>query len=422
MNDNTSGPIDLEFETNTKLDSSPRPRESSPSERSPWDFNTSVKISDEPEIRSPDFNPPASTWTLPVRSSAPMSAQDTADKKLIGQLLNFQTSTGYFVFDFFLMDANALFGKNFVEAIKTLKTSNVLIQRPSHNAAILAATIATIVLLEVRYQSCKDLWILTVSKARSYVDVQVPKGDRRLIQIGKSLLLLDSSKSNRDLSTAQHRTSLGHSFSSIIFDDEDQQQPLRGSMSTQADSTVTFPPSLPSIFNKATPPKTAAPTSEAQAPTTTFIPLSRRSFFRDEMKRLRQTKGEADSQSPIIIDNSKKEEASSSARPSRRSWKSIKDFRSSSKIELKSSGLQNTEIPTPNDQPLTTGMTTGLSVPSSTKSKSSFASEQRSWVGLKEEMSGDVDVKGPLAPSPGLVAGGGDLVGRRVALETVPVD
>jgi hypothetical protein len=297
-----------------------------------------------------------------------MSAQDTANKELIGRLLSFQTSTGYFVFDIFLMDANALFGKIFVEAIKTLNTSKVLIQRPSNNAAILAATIATIILLEVRYQSCKDLWILTVSKARSYVDVQVPKGDREdLYKLAKSLLVLDSSK--------------------------------------------------------ATPPKTAAPTSEAQAPTTTISPLSRRSFFgRDGMKRLRQTKGEAESQSPIIIDNSKKEEASS-ARPSRRSWKSIKSFRSSSKIELKSSGLKNTKIPTLNDQPLATGMTTRLSVPSSsTKSKSSFASEQRSWVGLKEEMSGDVDVKGPLTPSPGLVAEGGDLVGRRVALETVPVD
>jgi hypothetical protein len=156
-------------------------------------FNASVELSnDEVEIRSPNFNLPASTWTLLVRSSALKSAQDTANEKLIGWLVNFQASNGSFVFNFVLMDPSAFFGKPFVDAIETLKTSKILVQSSSKNAAILAGTIATIVLLEVRFQSCKDLWVLAASKARLYVDAQIPEDDREdLYKLAKSPLLLD---------------------------------------------------------------------------------------------------------------------------------------------------------------------------------------------------------------------------------------
>jgi hypothetical protein len=357
-------------------------------------------------MQTPHFNAPASTWTILARSSALKSAQDTADEAMVSRLVNFQSFAGSFRFDSSLNEASYLFGNSFLEAIETLQTSKALVQYPPTDPAILAVTVAIIVLLEVRFQSCKDLWTLMVSKAKAYVDGHVPKDHREgLYKLVRNQLLLDSSKSNRDLPVVQHETTLRlESLDLSSNRHEDQHQPLRGF--TQTDSMVTsLSPS--SISNQATP--KAASTSEAQAPTA----LPRRSFLRDGMKIFRQAKGEPES--PTI--NNKKGPSAHSPFPIRRSWKGIKSFRPT-KTEPKSSGLR-TENLAPNPTPLTTGIP-GPSVPSSRKSASSFASTQRSWVGQKEEIPGGV--KASLTPSPALVAEGGDLFGKRVALETVPVD
>jgi hypothetical protein len=344
-------------------------------------------IQPEREIQTPNFNAPASTWTIPARSAALKSAQDTANEAMVNRLVNFQSFAGSFGFDFSLNEANDLFGNSFVQVIETLQTNEALVQYSSTSPAILAATIATIVLLEVRFQSCKDLWTLMVSKARAYVDGHVPKDHREVLyKLAKNQLLLDS---RLDLSSNMH---------------EDKQQPLRGF--TQADSIVTSL-SPPSISNQAAP--KSALTSEAQAPTA----LPRRSFLRDGMKKFRQAKGEPES--PTI--KNKKEPSARSPFPIRRSWKGIKSFHLL-KSEPKSRGLHTEEL-LPNATPLTAG-SPGLSVPSSGKSPNSFASTQRSWVGRKEDTPGDMKV--PSTPSLGLVTEGGDLFGRRVALETVPVD
>jgi hypothetical protein len=106
----------------------------------------------------------------------------------------------------------------------------------------------------------------------------------------------------------------------------------------------------------------------------------------------------------------------------------MKSFRSA-KTEPRSSGLHVKTLP--QKDTLAKNRVPGISVPSSSKNASSFASTQRSWIGQKGEISGPAKLSSvPEATHQILEVGqqklglvdGEDLLGRRIALETVPVD
>jgi hypothetical protein len=130
-----------------------------------------------PEMKAPSHNPPASTSILPIRSHAPKSVEDAADEALVRRLIYFQSFDGSFSLD--LGDLDELFGKRFRLAVQELQTSRVLVGCWLDDPAILAATVAIIILLEDAFQSCKDLWLLMEKKARDYVDLCVPASRRQ---------------------------------------------------------------------------------------------------------------------------------------------------------------------------------------------------------------------------------------------------
>jgi len=111
-------------------------------------------------IYTPWANIPTSTAMLSTDTITPKSAEEREKEELIRKLLVFFSFNGSFKFGN-LEDVKNLLGDDFSQVVCALQG------KIDFN---LAVTMAIIVLLEAKFQSCKDLWSLISKKAREYVN------------------------------------------------------------------------------------------------------------------------------------------------------------------------------------------------------------------------------------------------------------
>jgi len=96
---------------------------------------------------------------LSTNTTTHKSAEEIEKEALIRKLLEFVSFIGSFKFDN-LREVKDLLGDDFSQVVCSLQ---------GEIDFNLAATMAIIVLLETRFQSCKDLWSLVSEKAGEYV-------------------------------------------------------------------------------------------------------------------------------------------------------------------------------------------------------------------------------------------------------------
>jgi hypothetical protein len=300
------------------------------------------------EMKAPSHNPPASTSILPIRSHAPKSVEDAADEALIRRLIIFQSFDGSFLLN--LNDLDELFGKRFRLAVQELQTSGALVDCSPDNPAILAATIAIIILLEEALQSCKDLWLLMDKKARGYVDLRVPRSRRQEL-----------------FAFARERFLWVH---------------IQG--------LITRIPSAAPLSDQST--GRAVSASDAPGPL-----ASRRSLLLEGIKKFRSARPEAEPVTPKTglqksaaaddreettgrpVESPKGPPNSSSS--IRQSWQRMKSFRS--KTEPRTT--PHPETPRQKELLAKEGVFSRVGITSSSKDVSSFISPKNSWIGQKGE-------------------------------------
>ncbi|KAE9373585.1 hypothetical protein N431DRAFT_465865 [Stipitochalara longipes BDJ] len=118
---------------------------------------------------APIHNPPASTAIFQTGANK-KSDKDVKDELRVCQLLISQNFDGSFLFTE-ESQTERFFGKDLCAAINEIELN---LHRISINKAEkykIAVAIAVIVELEESFQSCKDLWLLIVEKARHFVDI-----------------------------------------------------------------------------------------------------------------------------------------------------------------------------------------------------------------------------------------------------------
>jgi hypothetical protein len=121
------------------------------------------------EMSAPIHNPPASTAILPTETNTPKSTEDVEKESLVRRLLTLQSFDGSFLFTEGHLESS--FGKEFCTATHELELNLHQISINQAEKYKVAVAIAIIVELEERYQSCRDLWLLIVEKARHFVDI-----------------------------------------------------------------------------------------------------------------------------------------------------------------------------------------------------------------------------------------------------------
>jgi hypothetical protein len=117
-------------------------------------------------INTPSFNLPASTALLLDQMHATKSDQNKDGEQVIRNLLAFQSFDGSFNVDSLDL-LKDLLGDEFALAVREL-------QRHVHFHV--AANIAILVLLEEKFQFCRDLWVLMSDKAGTYIDQNLLHG------------------------------------------------------------------------------------------------------------------------------------------------------------------------------------------------------------------------------------------------------
>jgi hypothetical protein len=114
---------------------------------------------------APLFNLPASTALLSAQRHTPKSDQDRYGEQVVWDLLAFQSFDGSFKVD--SLDQLKDLGHEFALTVRKLEF-DIHFQ--------VAMSIAIVVLLEEKFQFCRDLWVLMRDKARAYVDQNLPHG------------------------------------------------------------------------------------------------------------------------------------------------------------------------------------------------------------------------------------------------------
>jgi hypothetical protein len=142
-------------------------------------------------MSAPIHNPPASTAILPTGTNTPKSTEDIEKESLVRRLLTLQSFDGSFLFTEGHLES--FFRKEFCIATHELELNLHQISINQAEKYKVAVAIAIIVELEERYQSCRDLWLLIVEKARHFVDIWLRGFEKEnLFEFVKDLLKSDN--------------------------------------------------------------------------------------------------------------------------------------------------------------------------------------------------------------------------------------
>lgn len=126
-------------------------------------------------VNAPNSNLPASGSLLYDPLKQPKTKEHREDELTVRSILAYQSFNGSFDHRS-TDDMNTLLGGGFMTAVSN-------IERTSDRDKHLALTAAIIIVLELKFQSCKDLWSLVVVKARAFIDRNVQRTTcRELLQ------------------------------------------------------------------------------------------------------------------------------------------------------------------------------------------------------------------------------------------------
>jgi hypothetical protein len=157
-----------------------------------WDldfesFNSPPRRSQTDTIIAPSFNMPVSAAMHSNKSRAPISGREIAGKQKIRNLLVFQSFDGSFNFD----SAEQLrthLGPDFASVVQDLQLQVDF---------KLAVTVGLMLLLEEKFEYCRDLWTLVYNKANDYFNSQ------RSLELQQNLLLESARLKVRALGMSQ---------------------------------------------------------------------------------------------------------------------------------------------------------------------------------------------------------------------------
>lgn len=116
-------------------------------------------------VNAPNSNLPASRSLLYNPPSQSKTKEQQDDEQTVRNLLLYQSYDGGFENDR-IPDIGKLLGHQFITALSGIER---MVGADKH----LVLTAAIIVVLELKFQSCKDLWSLVVDKARFFVNLNV---------------------------------------------------------------------------------------------------------------------------------------------------------------------------------------------------------------------------------------------------------
>lgn len=143
------------------------------------------------EMSAPIHNPPASTAIFQT-GAITKSDKDIGDQSRVRRLVALQNFDGSFHFDG-EGHIESFFGKDFCTAIHEIELNLYKISINQAEKYKIAVAIAIIVELEESFQSCKDLWLLIVKKARHFVDIWLGGFEKeQVFDFAKDLLALNN--------------------------------------------------------------------------------------------------------------------------------------------------------------------------------------------------------------------------------------
>jgi hypothetical protein len=139
----------------------------------------------------PRNNPPAATSMMEPTAAQPCSAEETAQKEFLTRLVASQRYDGAFC----IQDTRALlsgetmralFGDQFLMLLQKIETRALPLLVGHGTMATL--TIAIMVVLDLHFQQCKDVWELMYDKAKQYLDRHYRQEYPRLEREARTIL------------------------------------------------------------------------------------------------------------------------------------------------------------------------------------------------------------------------------------------
>jgi hypothetical protein len=142
-------------------------------------------------MSAPIHNPPASTAIFQTGANT-KSDKDIGDELRVRRLVALQNFDGSFLFDG-EGHIESVFGKDFCTTIHEIELNLYQISINQAEKYKIAVAIAIIVELEESFQSCKDLWLMIIGKARHFVDIWLGGFEKeRVFDFAKDLLALNN--------------------------------------------------------------------------------------------------------------------------------------------------------------------------------------------------------------------------------------
>jgi len=128
-----------------------------------------------PSAEMPRNNPPASTSMLEATATQPASADEIAKQDFLGRLVAVQQFDGSFPPEppavLSSENVRSLCGDDFMDLVRQImmEASSIgLGEMAEYETAV--GTVAIMILLDLHFQSCKDLWQRMYDKAKEYLD------------------------------------------------------------------------------------------------------------------------------------------------------------------------------------------------------------------------------------------------------------
>ena len=139
------------------------------------------RFSDSRFVNAPSSNLPAASSLLYNPFEKPKSRERQEDELTVRNILCYQSYDGSFSLHP-THDMDKVLGEGFMTAFRKIERA---FDRNRH----LALTAAIIIVLELKFQSCKDLWSLVVDKARAFVERNVRRATcPELLQLARGHL------------------------------------------------------------------------------------------------------------------------------------------------------------------------------------------------------------------------------------------